>query len=150
MNFDLQYLEELITITGTVVTGVLILLAGWFWIKVVKPLTNLLRRQEAAMEAIKDLQDEITAHGGKTIKDTVKTIRKNLVDVQISQRVIKERCKAALNYADVAMFETDKSGKLIWGNNMFYDLLGREIDNIINLPYGTMYFSRNGKKYLKL
>ena len=35
-------------------------------------------------------------------------------------------------------------------NNMFYDLLGREIDNIINLPYGTMYFSRNGKKYLKL
>ena len=122
VNFDLQYLEELITITGTVVTGVLIPLAGWFWIKVVKPLTNLLRRQEAAMEAIKDLQDEITAHGGKTIKDTVKTMRKNLVDVQISQRVIKERCKAALNYADVAMFETDKSGKLIWGNNMFYDL----------------------------
>ena len=35
-------------------------------------------------------------------------------------------------------------------NNMFYDMLGRKIDNIINLPYGTMYFSRNGKKYLKL
>jgi hypothetical protein len=35
-------------------------------------------------------------------------------------------------------------------NNIFYDMLGRKIDNIINLPYGTMYFSRNGKKYLKL
>ena len=25
-------------------------------------------------------------------------------------------------------------------NNIFYDMLGRKIDNIINLPYGTMYF----------
>lgn len=122
MEYDLKYLEELITITGTVVTGVIIPLAGWFWIKVVKPLTNLLKRQEASMAAIKDLQDEITAHGGKTIKDTVKTIRKNLADVEVGQRVIKERCKAALNYADIALFETDNSGKLVWGNNMFFDL----------------------------
>lgn len=35
-------------------------------------------------------------------------------------------------------------------NIKFYDLLGREIENIINLPYGTMYFSRNGKRYIKL
>ena len=35
-------------------------------------------------------------------------------------------------------------------NNMFYDMLGRKIDNIINLPSGTMYFSGNGKRYIKL
>ena len=35
-------------------------------------------------------------------------------------------------------------------NNMFYDILGRKVDNIINLPSGTMYFSRNGKRYIKL
>ena len=35
-------------------------------------------------------------------------------------------------------------------NNMFYDMLGRKIDNIINLTSGTMYFSGNGKRYIKL
>jgi hypothetical protein len=35
-------------------------------------------------------------------------------------------------------------------NNMFYDMLGRKIDNIISLPSGSMYFSRNGKRYIKL
>ena len=35
-------------------------------------------------------------------------------------------------------------------NNMFYDMLGREINNIISLPSGSMYFSRNGKRYIKL
>ena len=35
-------------------------------------------------------------------------------------------------------------------NNMFYDILGRKIDNIISLPSGSMYFSTNGKRYIKL
>ena len=35
-------------------------------------------------------------------------------------------------------------------NNMFYDMLGRKINNIISLPSGSMYFSRNGKRYIKL
>jgi hypothetical protein len=35
-------------------------------------------------------------------------------------------------------------------NNMFYDMLGRKINNIISLPSGSMYFSRNGKMYIKL
>ena len=35
-------------------------------------------------------------------------------------------------------------------NNMFYDILGRKIYNIISLPSGSMYFSRNGKRYIKL
>jgi hypothetical protein len=35
-------------------------------------------------------------------------------------------------------------------NNIFYDMLGRKIDNIISLPSGSMYFSRNGKRYIKL
>jgi hypothetical protein len=35
-------------------------------------------------------------------------------------------------------------------SDVFYDILGRKIYNIINLPSGTMYFSRNGKRYIKL
>ena len=35
-------------------------------------------------------------------------------------------------------------------NSIFYDILGRKIYNIKNLPSGSMYFSRNGKRYLKL
>lgn len=122
VEYDLKYLEELITITGTVVTGVLIPLAGWFWIKVVKPLTNLLNQTEASMLAIKELQDEITAHGGKTLKDTVKNMRTSLANIRVDQKVTKERCKAALQYAEIALFETDKNGKLVWGNNLFFDL----------------------------
>lgn len=35
-------------------------------------------------------------------------------------------------------------------NSIFYDILGRKIHNIKNLPAGSMYFSRNGKRYIKL
>ena len=35
-------------------------------------------------------------------------------------------------------------------NSTFYDILGRKIHNIKNIPSGSMYFSKNGKRYLKL
>ena len=122
MEFDLAYLEELITLTGAVVTGVLVPLAGWFWIKVVRPLTNLLRRQEEAMEAIADIQEEIKTHGGKTIKDTMVAVRGTLSDIEYRLKVINQRTKAALNYADAALFETDNEGKLVWANVQFWNL----------------------------
>lgn len=122
MNFDLSYLEELITVTGTVVTSVVVPLAGWFWIKVVKPLTNLLKKQEEAMVAIADIQDEIKTHGGKTIKDTMVAVRGTLSDIEYRLKVINQRTKAALNYADAALFETDGEGKLVWANVQFWNL----------------------------
>ena len=122
MEFDLAYLEELITLTGTVVTSVLVPLATWFWIKVVRPLTNLLRRQEEAMEAIADIQNEIKTHGGKTIKDTMAAVRGTLSDIEYRLKVINQRTKAALNYADAALFETDNEGKLVWANVQFWNL----------------------------
>ncbi len=122
MDFDVAQIEELITLTGTVVTSVLLPLAGWFWIKVIKPLTNLLKRQEESMEAIAAIQDEIKTHGGKTIKDTMQSVRGTLSDIEYRLKVINQRTKAALNYADAALFETDSEGKLVWANVQFWNL----------------------------
>jgi hypothetical protein len=123
MEYDFKLLEELITVTGAVLTSVLIPAIGWVWLKIVKPIVSILKTQEAVNRSIEELKDEISTHSGKTIKDTLGHVKEACGRIEDRQKVIVQRTKAALHYSGVALFETDKRGRLVWSNNLFGELI---------------------------
>jgi PAS domain-containing protein len=43
---------------------------------------------------------------------------------------MEQRTKASLHYNNIALFETDDHGRLIWTNNSFYELTNNSIDSV--------------------
>ena len=105
----------IITILGGIGTG-----CSMVWIKIVKPLIKLMNNQENIINAINDVKKEVTTNGGNSLKDAVVDLRKTCYRIEIRQKIIEQRTKAALHHSNVPLFETDTEGRLIWSNAHFH------------------------------
>lgn len=123
MDFDLNVIEHMMTVLATFTSAIAIPAIGWIWLRVVKPIMTIVKSQERFMESINDIKSEINTNGGKSIKDTLGQVKEACTRIETRQKVIIQRTKAALHYSGVALFETDRRGRLVWSNNLFGELI---------------------------
>ena len=131
MDFDLQILEHLLAVVTTFTTAIAIPAIGWIWLKVVKPLVSIVQSQEYFKDSIEEIKHEMHTNGGKSIKDTLGQVREACDRIETRQKVIVQRTKAALHYSGVALFETDRRGRMVWSNSLFGELV-RENNTLLD------------------
>ena len=112
---------ENITFLFSILGGVVTFLSV-IWMKVIKPIIHIIDQQNSLAKSIETITKEVTTNGGNSIKDTITELRGTCNRIEHRQKVIEERTKAALQYNNVALFETDEHGRLTWTNSNFYDL----------------------------
>jgi transcriptional regulator with PAS, ATPase and Fis domain len=110
---------EQATIIATL-TGALLPVLMFFY-KIFKTSRVFLSEQEGIKKSIETIKAEVTHNSGKSLKDTVSQLKRMCERIEISQKVLDQRSKAALHYTEQPLFETDKSGKIIWTNDSFRD-----------------------------
>lgn len=130
MDFDLTVIEHLFTMAASFTTAIAIPVIGWIWLRVVKPLMLIVKSQESFTQSIEEIKCEINTNGGKSIKDTLGQVREACDRIETRQKVIVQRTKAALHYSGVALFETDKRGRMIWSNSLFGEIV-REHNSLL-------------------
>jgi hypothetical protein len=112
---------ESITFIFSVLGGIITFLSV-IWMKVIQPIIHIIDQQDDLAKSIQTITKEITTNGGNSIKDTITELRGTCNRIEHRQKVIEERTKVALQYNNVALFETDEHGRLTWTNSNFYDL----------------------------
>jgi len=111
-----------------IISGVLGLLGTFlaFGRKFYKQVSSFIEAQEEVKESIKVIQNEVTPNGGKSLKDIVYKMKITCERMDVRQRVLDQRSKAALHYQKEALFEIDKSGNMTWCNEAFRTLMVEE------------------------
>tara|TARA_R100000951_G_C2576976_1_gene160633 strand:+ start:239 stop:793 length:555 start_codon:yes stop_codon:yes gene_type:complete len=114
MNFD----------NGLEITGIVLSLAGglcasmaWGWKYIIKPTIRLYRNQQTLVSSVEDIKKELTTNGGSSIKDTVNRIDRR-------QIMLDKRSKAIFYNIEKAILEVDESGKILWANEEFHNMMG--------------------------
>ena len=92
------------------------------WKKFLKPIVKLCKNQDFFLESVNDIRKELTTNGGSSLKDSIISMRDSCERIENRQKVIIQRTKAALHYSNVALFETDETGRLVWSNANLCDL----------------------------
>jgi hypothetical protein len=100
------------------------------WVKIIKPIFQIIDNQEELSGSINTIKKELTTNGGNSIKDAIIDLRGTCNRIEDRQRVIEQRTKAALHYNNAALFETDKNGRLTWTNSNFYDLTSNSVSSV--------------------
>jgi len=119
INGIIEYLDK-ITI---VVASMSIIITAWK--KIIIPVNKIFETNEELKLSVEQIKSEVTTNGGKSIKDTVNSLRATCETIEKRQRVIDQRTRASLHYLDAGLFETDKDGRLIWTNEAFYKVTGK-------------------------
>lgn len=100
------------------------------WVKAIKPTISFLQSQEIITKSIQDIRKELTTNGGNSLKDSIIELKGTCNRIETRQKVLEQRSKAALHYNNVALFETDTTGRLTWTNNSFYELTADSINSV--------------------
>lgn len=91
-------------------------LCSIIWVKGIKPLMDVLKNHEYFKESVEQIKKELMTNGGNSLKDAIIDLRGTCGRIEHRQKIIEQRTKAALHYSNVALFETDTEGRLIWNN----------------------------------
>lgn len=94
-------------------------ITGFFtllWKKLISPLVKLVQNHEIFITSVNDLKKELTTNGGNSLKDAIIKLNNTCSRIENRQKIIEQRTKAGLHYSNVALFETDVVGRLIWSN----------------------------------
>ena len=115
--FDAESLAMVSTLAG-IVTSISIFL----WKKLLKPAIQLMDDHEEIKKSIDTIKNEVTPNGGGSMKDAVNCLKDTCQRIEITQKVLDQRSKAALHYTARPLFETDSFGRVTWSNQSFRDL----------------------------
>ena len=103
------------------------------WKKLIKPLVALVKNHDVFIKSVDDvrelIQKELTTNGGSSLKDAIISMRESCQRIEDRQKVIVQRTKAALHYSSMALFETDKEGRLTWSNANLIELTKKSHSN---------------------
>lgn len=113
--------SEIITIFVSLLGGLGTILS-LAWVKLIKPLMDLLKNQDYFKESVEEIKKELKTNGGNSLKDAVINLGKTCDRIEVRQRIIEQRTKASLHYSNIALFETDEDGRLVWNNVHLCDL----------------------------
>ena len=92
------------------------------WKKFLKPIVKLCKNQDFFIASVEEIRKELQTNGGSSLKDAIISMRESCARIENRQKVIIQRTKAALHYSNVALFETDETGRLVWSNANLCDL----------------------------
>jgi hypothetical protein len=134
-HFDPEYITIFLSIIGGLFT-----FGSLLWIKFLRPILKLVNNQDLFTESVKELRKELMTNGGNSLKDSIIELKKICKVIDKRQRIIEQRTRASMHYNEVALFETDNEGRLIWNNihlHKFIDdsnlfLEGYDWINIVN------------------
>lgn len=102
-----------------------------------------------ASKQIETIKSEVTHNGGGSIKDLVLKLDRTCDRMEIRQRVIDQRSKAALHYQERCLFETDKNGHLVWANESFYQHTVENGDISGGLDWIAIIHEEDREEFLK-
>jgi PAS domain S-box-containing protein len=125
-----------ITVFVTLLSGTLGLVS-WLWIKIIRPTMKFVHHHEEVAKSVETIKNELTTNGGNSIKDAVCKLGDTCHRIEDGQKIIEQRTKATLHYIPVALFETDRRGRLIWTNEPFYELTGQTLSDIEGFDWVT-------------
>lgn len=114
MSITLEQAVAFASILGALGSGIVFL-----W-RIFKAITRAEQKQEELNSIVATIQKEVTYNGGASIKDMILSLGRTCERIEVRQKVIDQRSKAALHYQDRCLFETDRVGNLIWANEAFY------------------------------
>ncbi len=86
------------------------------WKKFLKPIVKLCKNQDFFIASVEEIKKELCTNGGSSLKDAIIDMKDTVNRIDKSQKIIVQRTKAALHYSNMALFETDSEGRLIWSN----------------------------------
>jgi PAS domain-containing protein len=124
MDYDYELITDIITLLGTVLAVIVFL-----W-KIFKFTNKVLLEQESVKKDLQVIKKEVTPNSGSSIKDIVTELRSTTSRIEIRQKKLDQRSKAALHYTSAALFEIDSSGRIIWGNELFIKMTGSSIEGL--------------------
>lgn len=122
MYYDYKLIADIITLLGIVITVIVFL-----W-KIFKFTNKILIEQESVKKDLQVIKKEVTPNSGSSIKDIVTELRETTSRIEVRQKKLDQRSKAALHYTSAALFEIDSSGRIIWGNDHFIKITGSSIN----------------------
>ena len=114
MNFGMSL--EIVGIVLSLAGGLCASLA-WGWKYIIKPTIRLYKNQQTLVSSVEDIKKELTTNGGSSIKDTVNRIDRRQV-------MLDKRSKAIFYNIEKAILEVDESGKILWANEEFHNVMG--------------------------
>lgn len=117
MIFDFD-IEQVLTVTFMLV-GATVSTVLFFW-RVFIVTRKFINNQETMKASLSAITSEVTCNGGRSIKDIILNLNETCSRMELRQKIIDQRSKAALQYQDRCLFETDKDGQLVWANENFY------------------------------
>lgn len=100
------------------------------WVKAIKPTIKILQSQENVIKTLETIKKELSTNGGNSLKDSIIDLKGTCSRIETRQKVMEQRTKAALHYNNIALFETDDHGRLVWTNNSFYELTSDHINSV--------------------
>lgn len=115
------------------------------WVKIVKPIFQIIDNQEDLTKSIETIKKEVTTNGGNSIKDAIISLKGTCSRIENRQKIIEQRTKAALHYTNAALFETDNQGRLTWTNSNFYDLTSDSLTSVEGYDWLT-YIKENERE----
>ena len=95
------------------------------------PILDLMEGHKKITESLDIIKKEVVTNGGKSLKDAVTSLKYTCERIEITQKVLEQRSKLALNYHDEALFETDRHGNLVWTNEKFYQMTGESHTDLV-------------------
>ncbi len=108
------------------------------WKKIIKPLVKLCQNQDFFKESMQELRKELQTNGGSSLKDAIIDMKDTVHRIDRRQKIIEQRTKAALHYSEVALFETDIAGRLIWSNANFCKYVRDNPSNVTGFDWLSM------------
>lgn len=125
----MEFNEETVTIIIGGVSGAIAFFTV-MWKKVLQPISQLLSSQTFILEildGVEELKKEIANFDGEpledsNLKDHIIGMMYSLQRIESRQNIIEHRTKAALHYSNMALFETDSDGRLIWSSSNLMDM----------------------------
>ena len=95
---------------------------GLFIYRTVKKVGKHLSDFDSCKESLSIIRSEVTTNGGKSLKDSINSLKSTCERMEIQQKIFDQRSKAALHYQERPLFETDRKGRMTWCNEPFQEI----------------------------
>lgn len=139
--------QEQAAVIGTLV-GAFISLAAFFR-KVFKVSKAFLQDHEEVKSCIQTIKSEVTPNGGGSMKDAINCLKDTCQRIEITQKVLDQRSKAALHHTDRPLFETNTEGSITWCNESFRELTTENGDFSEGLDWISVINEEDREDFLK-
>ena len=134
----------LLTMLGTLGS----FLAG-VWVKVLRPAMKFIDKHDDVVKSIENIEQEIPCNGGSSLKDAVISLNHTCGRIESRQKIIEQRTKASLHYSNIALFETDRKGRLVWTNEPFYKMTGQTLTDAKGYDWITYIHEDEREDFMK-